>query len=544
MIPVYVYTRFSSVMQQDTSHEYQLEQCQRYCEQHGYKIVHHYKDSAVSATTVNREDLQNMINDVKRGNVKIVVVFKLERIFRDVKGGLSVIEELESWGCHIESTCENFDDDSADGRFLLQLQLALAERYINQLKVYTKTACINQAKTGKYLGGKPPFGFILSEDKKLIKDPDNYKTIETIFSMFYEGATYKEIAEHLNVHHMYNANHKPWSSRSDFNSIIRNKKYCGYYVYNRTESRRNNKKNHRKHKPKDEIIEIKGGVEAIVSEEIWQTCNDVMSSRTRSGGHNAKQMYKLSGILKCGYCGSNFGGCNHGVKVIGKEPYRTYRCNNADSLSKSKCRCREFNAGYIEKLATQCLCHYLDSKENIQRIVEAVNKSIEQIAGNNKNLERLSKKLNECEESIKNLVSVMEKGNTSSVIVQRLNELEKEKTELLAKVETAKKNKEAVKPVTVKQVKSLFDESLNVLKLSTSKDVKTLLKLFYKEIVIDNEKIVLKISMDSFFNGSFDTPLETLTFDREQVLRCKGTLARLRYRKNKEMYLRNLAMAN
>ena len=138
----------------------------------------------------------------------------------------------------------------------------------------------------------------------------------------------------------------------------------------------------------------------------------------------------------------------------------------------------------------------------------------------------------------------MEKGNTSEVIVQRLNELEKEKTELFAKVETAKKNKEAVKPVTVKQVKSLFDESLNVLKLSTSKDVKTLLKLFYKEIVIDNEKIVLKISMDSFFNGSFDTPLETLTFDREQVLKCKGTLARLRYRKNKEMYLRSLAMAN
>lgn len=542
MTPVYVYTRFSSNMQKEDSHEYQLEQCQHYCDMKGYQIVHHYKDSAMSATTVERKDLQNMVKDVKHSGVKVIVVFKLERIFRDVFSGISVMRELEDYGCHIESTCESIDD-TVDGIFITQLELALSERYVNQLKFYTKTACINQAKTGKYLGGKPPFGFILSEDRKLIKDPANYRTVEKIFTMVAEGASYKEIAEWLNVHEMYNANQKPWNSKSDFHSIIKNKKYCGYYVYNRTESRRHKKKNHRKSKPKEEIIEIKGGVEAIVSEELWQQCNEILTSRVRCQGHG-KHFYKLSGVLKCGICGGNLSGCNHGNMNGRRKPWRTYRCNNASKLSKEKrCRCKEINCEYLDKLATQCLCRYLSSEDNIKKIVEAVNVSIEEASINDRKIERLGTQLNECKEGIDNLVSVMEKGNTSEVILNRLNELEKEKAELERELEKAKAVKDEFKPVSYQQIKSLFDESLNVLKVSDTKEVKRLLRLFYKEIVVDNDTITLKISMDSFFNGDFESPIETLEFDREHVLKCKGTLSRLNYRMKKAVFLQTHEMS-
>lgn len=123
--------------------------------------------------------------------------------------------------------------------------------------------------------------------------------------MFVQGNSYSEIASTL-----YNQGYKTKLGRkftnSAFYSILTNEKYIGTYVFNRTVPQPRDGKRSNKSRPDDEILRIPNGIPAIIDNETWSMTQALLKRRKTMAGkgeRKAKEIYLLSGIIRCGECG-------------------------------------------------------------------------------------------------------------------------------------------------------------------------------------------------------------------------------------------------
>src|SRR3990167_10714945 len=83
------YVRVSSEEQlKGISLETQEEQIKKYCEIHNIKILKMYREEGRSATTTNRPQYQKMIKELETIKPNIIIVWRLDRIFRNTKDAL------------------------------------------------------------------------------------------------------------------------------------------------------------------------------------------------------------------------------------------------------------------------------------------------------------------------------------------------------------------------------------------------------------------------------------------------------------------------
>jgi site-specific DNA recombinase len=115
------------------------------------------------------------------------------------------------------------------------------------------------------------------------------------------------------------------------NSILRNEKYIGTYVFGRQ-----SRKLHNSHKDSDDIIRIPDGIPRIIDNDTWIVAQERVRSHRRNPAYTAKRTYILSGKLECS-CGTIMTGA---ASVNEKGSYRYYRCRhcgksvNADQVER------------------------------------------------------------------------------------------------------------------------------------------------------------------------------------------------------------------
>ena len=73
-----IYARFSSHNQQEQSIDGQLRYCKDYAERNAMKVINVYADRAISGTTDERPQFQQMIRDAKNKQFKYILVQKLQ----------------------------------------------------------------------------------------------------------------------------------------------------------------------------------------------------------------------------------------------------------------------------------------------------------------------------------------------------------------------------------------------------------------------------------------------------------------------------------
>ncbi len=147
--------------------------------------------------------------------------------------------------------------------------------------------------------------------KMLIINEKEAQAVRKIFAMYTKGASLTEIADELNrLGYMTKLDRA--FGKTSLHDIIRNKKYCGYYVYNRRASAVGDKGNSHKDKPKEDIVEVKGAVPEIIFEDTYNKVQEIANGRKiKSGAYSTKRVYLLSGHVKCGHCCCNMTGDAH-----------------------------------------------------------------------------------------------------------------------------------------------------------------------------------------------------------------------------------------
>jgi len=145
---VAVYVRVSKREQHP---ENQIDALNEFCSKMQYKPLEYYVDRRSGRET--RPELERLKNDVATGRYQVIVIWKLDRIFRNLKELLILLDLLEEWDVKLVSATENLDTGTAAGKLAFHILGAMAEYESNAISERTKLGLSRVKKEGTLLGG-------------------------------------------------------------------------------------------------------------------------------------------------------------------------------------------------------------------------------------------------------------------------------------------------------------------------------------------------------------------------------------------------------
>ena len=482
---VALYARYSSDNQRSESIDAQLRAMHSYCQQHHYQVVKTYVDEARSATTDRRPSFLQMIADSSSKLFDIVLVHKLDRFSRNRYDSAMYKRELKKNGVSLYSVLENLDD-SPESIMMEAVLEGMAEYYSQNLARETMKGMRETALQCKHTGGKPPLGFDVDPvSKKLVINEQEAEWVRLIFEMFANGEGYSSIIKRLDQLQAVTKRGLPFEKNS-LSSILRNKKYAGIYVFNRSASKSpNGKRNNHRSKEADDIIEIPGGCPQIIDAFTFQRVQQRIKKGQHWGGRNSsKEVYLLTGKLICKDCGKPMTGSRRTMK--NQSHYSAYRC----TTRKPFCQNREISKNQLEDFVIDVLEREIFNFSAINTITHRLTLMKEEQQDVSLSLkQQYHAELEMIEEKLYNLSQAIAHGIFSETMVQEVNALEDKKFQLqeeMIKVERVREIPE-IDPLLIPTQYEILRNKPD------SKEYRTFISSFIDKIVIGRFTVTLTV---------------------------------------------------
>ncbi len=343
---VVIYARYSSSMQREESIEAQVRACTEYISrQHGWIITAQYIDRAISARSDQRPEFQRMIEDARLKKFDVIVIHKLDRFSRDRYDHAIYKRELRQAGVMLVSITEQIDD-SPESVVLESVLEGFSEYYSRNLAREVMKGLKETALQCKHTGGVPPLGYDVDHDGHYVINEREADAVRHIYTAYLRGDGYSKIIDWLKDKGIQ-GKRGGTIAKNSLHSIIKNEKYTGAYIYNRSSAKdAYGRRNGHKDKPDDEIIRVPDGIPAIIDRDTYEEAMKKML-KNRHGGHRATEPYLLTGLLYCGKCGGAFVGSGRGNPRSETEiTKKYYEC--ATHKRARQCDAPAVNRDYIE----------------------------------------------------------------------------------------------------------------------------------------------------------------------------------------------------
>ncbi|GAA4867118.1 hypothetical protein GCM10023310_53530 [Paenibacillus vulneris] len=119
---------YARVNQEQEGLDNQLQALRAYCEANGKEICAEYVDEGVSGMSMKgRHSLQRLLEDAEKQEFREVIVWRVNRLARNVLDVMSIIRKLEERNITFRSITENFDNSTPSGKFVLQTIALITE---------------------------------------------------------------------------------------------------------------------------------------------------------------------------------------------------------------------------------------------------------------------------------------------------------------------------------------------------------------------------------------------------------------------------------
>lgn len=420
-----IYARFSSDNQREESITAQVRACTEYAMRKGYAVLKVYPDEAKSAVTDNRPNFLQLINDAKSKLFDVVLVHKLDRFARNRFDSAFYKRELRRCGTRVESVLEQLDD-SPESVILESVLEGLAEYYSKNLAREVMKGMHETALQAKHCGGTPPLGFDVDSNKNYVINEQEAKAVRLIFELYDAGFGYDRIISELNTSGFLTKRGKPFGKNS-LHEILKNEKYTGVYTFNKRQGRTaDGMKNNRRQKSHEEIIRVPGALPAIIESSLFERVQEKMFKNRQSSErarNKAKTTFLLSGLIKCGHCGSAYIGNTATAKG---QRYGFYECGARDRTR--SCNNRRVRKHILEGVVLEEMEQNIFSPEARDVLADKV-LNFYQSSNERYNAQKnyLERELNRVDTAIKNLMRILESGNISSAVLDQLKTREEEK---------------------------------------------------------------------------------------------------------------------
>ncbi len=198
-VRVAIYTRVSTEDQakEGFSLEAQRERLEAYCLARDWSVAATYVDDGHSGRNTKRPAYQRMMAERDRWDA--VLVIKMDRIHRNARNFMEMMDDLLEWEKDFVSATESLDTSTAMGRFVMDIIQRIAQLESEQIGERVYMGMSQKAKTGPgILGFHAPLGYEISEGR-LISDAQGAEVVRHIFEGCLAGRTLEEIAKDLNA---------------------------------------------------------------------------------------------------------------------------------------------------------------------------------------------------------------------------------------------------------------------------------------------------------------------------------------------------------
>lgn len=313
-----LYIRVSSMGQvrDGYSLEFQEQILREFCERENYTVAELYSEGGVSGATTQRKELSRLIDDAKARRFDIVLIFRVDRFSRDPVDLLALVRTLEGSKIRLRSVTEAVDASDPAGELMLTILGAIGKFVRANIIQNAMLGKTKRAESGKYTGGKVPFGYMVCETGKYEPDQSRWcegftkaELVRKVFELYCEAYAKHEpgpeyICQWMNSHGVPapDGTGQGWV-KTTFQQWFKNPVYTGAFAWKKR-SYPNNKQQVIIN-PQEEWVIVPGSHEAIVPQEIYNQVEEIRKL-CRAGGRRRGHVEGglLTGFACCSLCGS------------------------------------------------------------------------------------------------------------------------------------------------------------------------------------------------------------------------------------------------
>lgn len=263
-----------------------------------------FEDAGYSGHSVERPAYQDMMKRIKAHEFTHLLVWKIDRISRNLLDFSEMYSELKQLRVVFVSKNEQFDTSTAMGEAMLKIILVFAELERNMTAERVTATMLSRASQGIWNGGKIPYGYDYDfETKQFSINEDEAAVCRLMADDYIRYRSLNHTARMLNAEGYFTRAGIEWASTSVW-SVLQNPFCAGIYRYNRLHGTKNRTTN-----SEDEWIMFENHHEAIYSVEKYNLIQNIMKEnkliQNTSEQHNLrKYTHVFSQICYCGKCGS------------------------------------------------------------------------------------------------------------------------------------------------------------------------------------------------------------------------------------------------
>jgi site-specific DNA recombinase len=311
----------------------QLESCRYYCLSQGWAVRDEriFIDDGCSGATLERPSLARLRAAVRDGRIECVVVYKLDRLSRNIRDIINLV--LGEWEerCSVRSTQEPLDTTTDAGRLLFTLLGSFADFERATIRTRTWSGKRKNAEQGRNPGMVYPYGYQKGEGAAFLVEETEAAVVREVFDQCLRGRSCRQIALDLNRRGLRTRGGRPWQS-GYVSQVLRNPLYAGTLLYNRRARRGGGVA---------DVIRSAGAVPAIVGSDVWEAAARLRRQRRSAMPPRAlSSPFLLSGLARCG-CGHSWIGLRSGDR-------RYYACASGRYGAAQPCGSRLVPAAELE----------------------------------------------------------------------------------------------------------------------------------------------------------------------------------------------------
>lgn len=309
----------------------QISFCKAYLTEHAdLKLYGIYEDNGEKGTNFDRPEFKRMMDDIRSGKVKCVLVKDLSRFGRDyIEAGEYLEKIFPFMGIRFISITDGYDSltcDDAEGALMIPLKNMINDVYAKGISRKIITSFRARQEKGEFLPAFAPYGYVKSKEVayRYEVDQETAPYVRMIFEWKAEGVSHNEICKRLNamgavtparrkvdlgIWRAERYKNTVWFGRTIID-ILKNPTYTGCIVYGRIpKSLYEGIKMHRA--PEEEWRYVPNAHEPIISQELFDKVQKMFADRAKKFQKKMNENAPLrelvtnhfKGKIYCGDCG-------------------------------------------------------------------------------------------------------------------------------------------------------------------------------------------------------------------------------------------------
>lgn len=454
--PLGIYSRKSKFTGKGESIGNQVEMCREYIAMHygaaAAESAVVYEDEGFSGGNLDRPQFKQMMADIRDKKISAIVVYRLDRISRNIGDFAGLIEQLGNLGVEFISVREQFDTTTPMGKAMMYICSIFSQLERETIAERIRDNLYELAKTGRWLGGNTPTGYesesvanVTLDGKtkkacKLKKIPEEIQMVKLIFSTYLECNSLTKTEELLLVRG-YKSKKGNDLSRFAIKAILQNPVYMiadedafaylkeranlfseeadfdgihGIMAYNRTLQKKGKAQRFR---PMSEWVVSVGKHEGVISGADWIKVQKMLENNSSSSYRKPRSHQALlSGVLFCADCGDYMRPkLSQRTNAAGEMIY-SYLCERKEHSKSQLCKIKNPNGNMLDALVIAEIKKLAGDQGTLIKGFEKYRKTLRDVVEEQQDNEadRLRERIREHEDSIKGLLETLVKAAGSA----------------------------------------------------------------------------------------------------------------------------------